>query len=292
LPPHPVLSDAEDPTAAVRAWLSWRAAAAAAAAGRAAAAAAEAAEAAAAQMALAQAYAAYWQDQPPAAYLGYWPAGTLPPDLDGRPRRPWDTAAVEWCRATLAAQLDAARELHAARLAAKADRAAKAEAEKAAAEARRAAQLAAWVRDHGSPNQQARFKLGKLPDKEVIDAIRAGEFWPLDEFARYPRIQWADLRHAETCAFDCYPDPDRAPPLSCETTDADEMTAADMDLYGLIEGAAPAGAVLTVRDHTCTCDDCGAALTRRALLVRLTVGELALSREYALSEGAFSPAAD
>ena len=146
-------------------------------------------------------------------------------------------------------------------------------AERKAAEQRRADQLAAWVDEHMDANAQGRFALGMLPEPEILDSMRAAAFASLDGMERYARIYVDDIEHAEECCGE--------PNLSCETTDARDLTADEYERLSQIRDRAPEGAVITCRRHACTCDYCGETLRRLGIHVALTVGEIDFSREYA-----------
>ena len=139
--------------------------------------------------------------------------------------------------------------------------------------ARRQAQIDTWVAEHGSANQQGRHALGLLPEQEVLDAIRSTAYAGLDQFARYDRIEVADLPHEDGCYQS---------DLDCETEPAEDLSAEEYDRFQAIREAMPEGGTITALDHSCVCTDCGAALVRSSAKVMITVGAICFSREYAL----------
>ncbi len=135
---------------------------------------------------------------------------------------------------------------------------------------RRAAQISSWIDTHGSANQQARHTAGLLPEAEVLDAIRSEAFAPLVSFPRYKKMEAANLWHD-----DCYGK------IEFSVDDADEINAEQWDTMAKIRALMPT-ATLTARKHTAECGDCAVAETRYSLHAAITVGELELTREYAL----------
>lgn len=148
-----------------------------------------------------------------------------------------------------------------------------AEAAEQAAKARREAQISEWVYKKGTANQQARHAIGLLPEQEVIDCIRDEVFQPLAEFARYERMTRQGI-----CECAGY---------TCETTfdvdDAKDLTAEQYDVYEKVKELMPE-ATLEPRLHSGKGVECESVVERYALLVTVVVGELKLSREYALPE--------
>jgi hypothetical protein len=279
-PEPPALADADDGLAVVKAWLAWRAACKVERARVAAEAQAQEAAALAKAMTDAEQYVSYWRDQP-AERFTRWAAGDgMPRGTADEPVPPWVTLngnsePERMVKEALAGKLAEAREILAARKLEQEEAKAKAEQAKAESDARRAAQLEAWVRDHGSENQQGRFKLGLLPEQEVLDAIRSESYSSLDAFQRYRKIRLDDLDHGEECYEGA---------LDCETEPANALSAAEYDAFAEIQKAAPAGATLEALAHSCTCSSCGAGLIRRSVRVGLKVGELTFSREYAFAD--------
>jgi hypothetical protein len=148
-----------------------------------------------------------------------------------------------------------------------------------AAAARRAEQLATWVAEHGDQSTQGRFRIGMLPETEVLDRIRDQAYRPLAEFRRYRKIRWCNIEHTD----ECYSDYGDQNVLECDTEPADALTAEEFDTYTALDQAAPADATLETLAHACECRTCGAGLIRKSVRVQLTVGELEFSREYTLS---------
>lgn len=154
--------------------------------------------------------------------------------------------------------------------------------EEAKALALRTEQIAAWVRDNGNENQQARFKRNLLPEDEVIDAIREQAYADLESFPRYRKIRGNELPHTDEC-YQEYA-------LDCATDDATALTAAEFEVGQRIEAVCP-GAVFEYVAHRCTCEHCEATLERRSLRVKITVGVFTFTREYALEDEATEEAA-
>lgn len=147
---------------------------------------------------------------------------------------------------------------------------------------RRTAQIAALVRDWGDDSQRARLADDMLPESEAMDLIRQRVLAPLEGLAAYERIGVDDLDHDEGC-----PEED----ITCSRDEAESLgrdeyaalctirAAAEQARGGLGEGATLG---TEVREHTCSCDDCDATLTRYGVSVRLAWGKLSVQREYAL----------
>jgi hypothetical protein len=147
-------------------------------------------------------------------------------------------------------------------------------AEKEAADARRAAQLSAWVAKHGTENQRARALEGLLPEDEIIDAIRAVAYAPLDALPRYEKIKRTDF---------CECDGEyQTPNVDFDVEDADDVSADEYDQICKIRALMPRAAV-TLRRHSGGCETCKNEMTLAGIMVRLTVGEFSLSREYAVN---------
>lgn len=161
--------------------------------------------------------------------------------------------------------------------------------EKAAAEDRREAQLDAWVAENGSDNQQKRHEIGLLPEEEILDAIRSAAFASLDNFARYEKLRKQDI--------DCICEHE-GPKASFDVTPATKATAEEFELMekigSAIKGNHPA-AELTLLDHSAWCENCYGkdddgneterdirTVYRKSVRVKIQIGELTFSREYAI----------
>jgi hypothetical protein len=131
-------------------------------------------------------------------------------------------------------------------------------------------QIDTWVAERGTDNQRGRHALGLLPEDEILDAIRSEAFAPLDEFARYKKLEADDLRHE-----DCYGT------VGFAVDDATEISADQWDMMAKIRALVPS-ATLTAREHIADCKDCDATETRYSLRVAITMGEFDFTREYAL----------
>lgn len=140
-----------------------------------------------------------------------------------------------------------------------------------AKEAERAAQISNWVAEFGTESQKKRYAAGLLPEKEVIDGIRAQAFSPLDDFPRYQKI-----KGKEFC--ECY-GMDRD--FSFNAEECSEATEEEFDLIEKIQATVPS-ATVTLRLHTGECSECGRKLERKSVLVKMTIGEFDISREYAV----------
>lgn len=138
------------------------------------------------------------------------------------------------------------------------------EAEKAADEARKVADKAAfeaYVREHGTPNQIARFEAGVLPEGEIIER-RRGELFPAD-FPAYERLTSADV--------DCDGGGYRSHDPSCRfTSDAYEgkLSAEAWDRFQTIKSAVLAhcpDAEVEIREHRAWCghEGCPGDITKR-----------------------------
>ena len=171
---------------------------------------------------------------------------------------------------------------HSAAAAARA-RTARETARREARQARREAQIAAWVAEHGDENQQARHAEGLLPEDEAVAGIRRQTFACLDNVTRYERITAAEVRAAcdddDAAAYD-------TPQFA--TVEAGSLDAEEYETLRAIRErlrAAGVDAECQPREHRGWLDDDepdGHVVRRRSVLVTATVGELTLSREYAL----------
>jgi hypothetical protein len=144
-------------------------------------------------------------------------------------------------------------------------------AEKVAAKQRRRDQIAAWVADNGTPNQQSRLKAGLLPEKEILGAMREEAFAPLAGLERYDKI-----RVQEFCECGGEHDSDS----KFEVWDAETATAKEFDRIEEIKKLMP-NATVTLRVHYGSCEICGYDKKRSGIMVRVKIGEIEFSREYA-----------
>lgn len=159
--------------------------------------------------------------------------------------------------------------------AASAERARQHETTVAAAKARRASQLAAWLAQHGTDSQRRRAARKMLPEEEIMTAIRDAAFAPLARLARYKRLT------AEAVTSEC--DNDGGGEVEFSADDATEASDAEFARLEEVEAAAKdAGleAECKLRRHVGRCGDC--EVQRASILVTATVGELTLSREFAV----------
>lgn len=138
-------------------------------------------------------------------------------------------------------------------------------------------QIATWVSQRGTPNQQARYAASLLPRVEVLGEIEAAAYAGLDSFSRYAPLTGRDVAHIEGC------DEDR---LHFSSEAADEATADEWNMMEAIRAAAPAGAVIELRTHRGQCQGRGCDLDayRTGVKVTLTVGAFKFSREYAAAD--------
>ena len=149
-------------------------------------------------------------------------------------------------------------------------------AEKKAAAERRTAQLSAWIAEHGTDNQRGRLAEGVLPETEIVDAIREQVFAPLAGEPRYVKLTAVDVR-AE-CTSEDEIDPHE---VAFNVTPKETLTAAEYDRLIDLRKLMP-GAEITVRSHNGWCKEsnCEADIYRTSYRVKITLGELELSREY------------
>ncbi|WPL17787.1 hypothetical protein Thiowin_02829 [Thiorhodovibrio winogradskyi] len=229
----------------------------------------------------ADAYIAYWMQQPPERFIRKdWPAiyysAALPTGEANSPTLPERDAtdALERIEAALAEKLDQARELAEQRNRDMEKHKAQSAARRQASQQRRARQLSAWVENHMDDNAKARFKLNLLPEDEILDAIRAAAYQPLDSFERYRKIRFDDITHGDQCID--------GQSLDCDTDESKHLSAEQFERFRAIEAAAPEGAKLKALIHSCACETCNAGTIRRSVQVVIPVGELLFSREYAL----------
>lgn len=138
---------------------------------------------------------------------------------------------------------------------------------------RKEAQLTAWVREDGTESQRARHAEGLLAEDEIIDCIREQAFAPLSEWPRYEKIKRGDMCTCEE-AWNCS--------INCETYDAASASDEEYNALVRMRSLVPSAGV-TLRTHECTTSQCGETIQRPALRVKIVVGTLTLSREYAVT---------
>lgn len=231
------------------------------------------------------AYLAWAREQPCTAFIRwdhrYGGTPCLPTTFDG-PKLPTyphglamfpgrvepQTAALT----ALADQLAAAQVEIDRRLAFNREREAAREAEKAEVALQRGERLAAEVANMDA-NAQGRWKLGLLPEGEILDSLRNRLFASLDAWPRYGKITQGDLAHEYGCA---------GMDIDCVVTVAETLTAAQYDYFERLARDLPAGARYDLKVHTCTCQGCDAEASRYSVRVKIEDGPLVFTREYAL----------
>ncbi|MBK1647600.1 hypothetical protein [Rhabdochromatium marinum] len=229
----------------------------------------------------ADAYIAYWTQQPTERFIRKdWPAiyysAALPSGDTESPALPAREATeeIERIEQALNDKLKQARQLAEQRNRDMEKQKAEIAARRHASQQRRARQLSAWVKDNMDDNAKARFKLNLLPEDEILDAIRAATYQSLDGFERYRKIRFNDIKHGHLCID--------GQSLDCDTDDAHHLSAEQFERFRAIEAAAPDNAKLKALIHSCACETCNAGIIRRSVQVVIPVGELLFSREYAL----------
>jgi len=155
-------------------------------------------------------------------------------------------------------------------------------AEKKAAEAaklrRQADQISAWVAARGTNNQLERQAAGLLPADEIVALIRAEAFLALDGWPRYLKLRASDVCEGyEDYDGTSYHDVD------FDADDAETLDADQFDALRDLRTLAP-NADVTARIHTGECEECSKTVTRIGYMVRITVGDFDLSREYGIFE--------
>ena len=186
---------------------------------------------------------------------------------DDGPARQVPSEAYRRFRADLRARAEQKRQAHAAQLAIWEDK-------------KRVA--AAWVAEHGTPEQQTRQAAGVLPMAEVVDAMVAETFRPLEPWPIYPlhgaeRLQ-AQLRQMTQYARAVVTLPD----LVITVKDVHLATEAQWVLIQALGQALP-GATVTLRAHRLAWkrDPQARAMTVFGARVKYTYGPFVLCREYA-----------
>lgn len=156
---------------------------------------------------------------------------------------------------------------------------------KDAAQARRQAQLDAWVAESGSSMQKTRYARGLLPESEIIDGIRNAFFSPLDRFPRYMRISPNEVLKSYADIHDCADENDVI--FSVDKPQA--ITDAQMIKVLTMEKSMDGLKVDSdIRLHAGVLrlsspeEDEKYGVRRFSLRLTAQVGELTLSREYAL----------
>jgi len=167
-----------------------------------------------------------------------------------------------------------------------AEQRAKEEAE-AAQEAERQAQdrqVAEFIAQHGTANQQARLKADVLPREEAVAALRDHAFAPLAGLARFKKITRSDIE-AATDTDDFGYDEDEALQFAVEP-----LAEMDADTWGRFEAVSRAAAEafgdaakVEARLHRGGFEQHGDwAVEVPSALVTATVGAFTFSREFAL----------
>lgn len=161
-------------------------------------------------------------------------------------------------------------------------RAAAKKAEEAAALRRREEQLAKWVSRYGTPDQKKRQAEKLLPEDEVVAAIREQAFSPLEDLPRYERITKKELAAAarEAGRADLVGSKVEFVVLPSKTATKAQFAVKEAILAKLPE------AEVVLRDHLAyydaASDELDPEVLRKSAYVKLRIGELRLSREYAV----------
>ena len=111
----------------------------------------------------------------------------------------------------------------------------------------RADAIVAWVREHGTPNQQARRAAGVLPDHEVVSAMAAAAFAgvTIDWYCPITRTECSAALAA--AGVDDIPDGDP----TCSVREAETLTAEQWEALEAVRTALPPEAVCRVRRVQC-----------------------------------------
>lgn len=133
------------------------------------------------------------------------------------------------------------------------------------------AQIAKWVEDYGTLSQVERLAAKLLHQQEIIDAIRNQAYRKLDELPQYVKMKPKDVCACEygTCN------------VTFDVIEKSWATEEEFSLMSKIKNLLP-GAELELREHYGHADECENTATRIGIMVRLTVGALSFSREYAI----------
>lgn len=193
-----------------------------------------------------------------------------PHDLPQFPGRT-DPQAAAW--EALADKITEAQAEIARRQAFYKEREAARDAENAEAARQRRERLAAEVPNMDA-NAQGRWKLGLLPEEEILDSLRNRLFASLDGWPRYVKLAGRDLPHEDWCS---------ASDLECAVTPAETLTAAQYEYFDRLVRDLPTGARYDFKVHTCTCSACSAEARRYSVRVKIEDGPLVFTREYALA---------
>lgn len=136
-------------------------------------------------------------------------------------------------------------------------------------EGRRTNQLKTWVSEHGTNNQKRRFERNMLPEDEILQGIRDQVFEPLNDYPRYSKITKSEV------------DSDNPDDVMFSVNPITELDAETFDKLEEFENLMPEAKCELFR-HVGTSGDEDSAIVRNSIKVTVTVGELTLSREYAL----------
>jgi hypothetical protein len=140
----------------------------------------------------------------------------------------------------------------------------------------------AWIRDHGTDSQRARYAEGLLPEAELLDAVRGWAFAPLVGQSRYVRIEHREVRHDD----ECYQQHIECDVLASDDDQAEGLSEIEYEALARIRELAkgcPLPATVEAREHWCRCESCKSPyVTRQSAHVTVTFAGRGLSREYAL----------
>ena len=157
------------------------------------------------------------------------------------------------------------------------------QAEAEAAKRRKKEQLAKWVARYGTSEQKKRMAQNLLPDEEILDAIREQAFSPLDDVPRYERITKKELAKVVR-------DAGRADLVGSKVEfvvrPAQTASKEEFAFKELLREKLP-DAEVVLRDHLAyyadASDEDDPEVRRKSAYVKLRIGELTVTREYAVA---------
>jgi hypothetical protein len=135
-------------------------------------------------------------------------------------------------------------------------------------------QIAAWVAEHGTENQQQRFAANLFPIAEAVEAIKAATFADLDaKYSPYQPLQSAD------CPCECENAYEPCG-IEFESNTAETVTEAEWNQMSAMKKVL--NAEFAVKIHVAERDDCDEKTTRKGVFAKVLVGGFTFNREYAI----------
>lgn len=130
-----------------------------------------------------------------------------------------------------------------------------------------------WIVECGNEEMRARFQVGRLEMKEVLDDVRRVLFARLEVVPRFKHMGAREVCDQRcgcngVVTFDVY--------------EGETLIEPQWSRLRRISELAPPDAGMIVRIHQGSCDGCGCSRSRYGVLVRVAWESWTLQREYAL----------